>query len=665
MTSEVLLEFSEVAFMLRVKEWDENGVARWKTFRRQKREWVKFAAAIREGEDNSKRNPIAKIRSDCEEKQPVIYRISGKGIDSDPYGVFIINQKTGEINITKIVDREANPVFIINCFAINPTTQQSVETALQLRVRVMDINDNPPIFTQAVFSGAISESSMDNTLVMKITATDADEPNNLNSKIAYKIESQTPGGPSKFILNTITGELHCANMLDREEHSSYSLVVKATDRNGGPDGISSECICNVEVEDVNDNFPTFSQSSYSLQISENTLSHELIRIQIIDLDQMHTDNWKADCYFISGNENNNFAIEVDSMTNEAVLMVIKELDYEHSSNIQLSIGVRNVAPFHYSVANQYQATGTPFSVEVINIREGPAFAPSTITITAPEGDMITYQAGTFQAIDQDTGRPATNVRYQMGQDPAAWFNIDSRTAVITFKKPIDRESIYVYKGSYSAEVIAISTESPFTTATGTIVLQIEDVNDNCPTITSEVRKVCMSSPTVTITATDLDDYPNGQPFKYTIIAQPPESSWTIKVVNDTSAQLSTVKMDFVIHEVYVNVMDNRGRSLVVLVVVPVVEQVVVVERVVLVVEQVVLVERVVLEVVQWVALLMEQEVVVVVEQGALAGDKGVQLEEQEEQVVEREALAGDKGVQLEEQREPVEQVVVEIMVLVV
>lgn len=51
---------------------------------------------------------------------------------------------------------------------------------------------------------------------MKIIATDADEPNNLNSKIAYKIENQTPGGPQKFILNTETGELYIATMLDRE-----------------------------------------------------------------------------------------------------------------------------------------------------------------------------------------------------------------------------------------------------------------------------------------------------------------------------------------------------------------------------------------------------------------------------------------------------------------
>lgn len=51
---------------------------------------------------------------------------------------------------------------------------------------------------------------------MKIIATDADEPNHLNSKIAFKIESQEPSGAPMFIMNKYTGELHLANYLDRE-----------------------------------------------------------------------------------------------------------------------------------------------------------------------------------------------------------------------------------------------------------------------------------------------------------------------------------------------------------------------------------------------------------------------------------------------------------------
>ncbi|KFP63166.1 Desmoglein-1-alpha, partial [Cariama cristata] len=468
---QVLLDFS-TGFHVEVKEWDENGMARWKTFRRQKREWIKFAAACREGEDNSKRNPIAKIRSDCEENHPVTYSISGVGIDRAPYGIFVVNPRTGEINITSIVDREVTPVFVIRCFAKHSVTGVDLEPPLELRVRVLDINDNPPVFSQTVFTGSVEESSMDNTLVMKIIASDADEPNHLNSKIAFKIESQEPSGPPMFIMNKYTGELHLANYLDREQHSSYTLVVKASDRDGAADGISALCSCNIRVIDVNDNFPTLAQSSFSASISENSLSSELLRIQALDADEEFTDNWLAEFFFISGNEDNSFEIITDRATNQGILRVIKELNYEHLRSHSLIIGVRNVAAFHHSVANYFQINETPITVEVINVVEGPRFHPSSFVFPISESTRANYVVGTYTAMDEDTGAIASNVVYSIGRDPAAWFRINQNTGEITLNKAINRESIYFINGQYSAEVLAITRGVPQYTATGTIVLSI-------------------------------------------------------------------------------------------------------------------------------------------------------------------------------------------------
>ncbi|KFR06290.1 Desmoglein-1, partial [Nipponia nippon] len=452
---QVLLDFS-TGFHVEVKEWDENGMARWKTFRRQKREWIKFAAACREGEDNSKRNPIAKIRSDCEENNPITYSISGVGIDRAPYGIFVVNPRTGEINITSIVDREVTPVFVIRCFAKHSVTGVDLEPPLELRVRVLDINDNPPIFAQTVFTGSIEESSMDNTLVMKIIASDADEPNHLNSKIAFKIESQEPSGPPMFIMNKYTGELHLANYLDREQHSSYTLVVKASDRDGAADGISSLCSCNVKVIDVNDNFPTLAQSSFSASISENSLSSELLRIQALDADEEFTDNWLAEFFFISGNEDNCFEIVTDRATNQGILRVIKELNYEQLQTHSVIIGVRNVAPFHHSVAHDFQMSGTPLIIEVKNVIEPPRFHPSSVVFSVSESARVNYVVGTYTAIDEDTGAIASNVVYSIGRDPAAWFRINQNTGEITLNKVIDWESNYVLNGQYRAEVLAIT-----------------------------------------------------------------------------------------------------------------------------------------------------------------------------------------------------------------
>lgn len=52
---------------------------------------------------------------------------------------------------------------------------------------------------------------------MVLNATDADEPNHLNSKIAFKIVSQEPAGTPMFLLSRHTGEVRTlTNSLDRE-----------------------------------------------------------------------------------------------------------------------------------------------------------------------------------------------------------------------------------------------------------------------------------------------------------------------------------------------------------------------------------------------------------------------------------------------------------------
>jgi hypothetical protein len=67
---------------------------------------------------------------------------------------------------------------------------------------------------------------MPDTLVMKITATDADEPNTMNSKISYRIVSQEPANPPVFYLNKDTGEIYTTSItLDREVKSCFMLPI--------------------------------------------------------------------------------------------------------------------------------------------------------------------------------------------------------------------------------------------------------------------------------------------------------------------------------------------------------------------------------------------------------------------------------------------------------
>ena len=82
--------------------------------------------------------------------------------------------------------------------------------------------------------------------------------------------------------------------------------------------------------------------------------------------------------------------------------------------MKLGIAVKNKAEFHKSVISQYQVQSTPLIIQVINVREGIAFRPSSKTFTVRKGissrRLINYVLGTYQAIDEDTGEVASFVR---------------------------------------------------------------------------------------------------------------------------------------------------------------------------------------------------------------------------------------------------------------
>ncbi|XP_028379354.1 desmoglein-1-like [Phyllostomus discolor] len=460
-------------FQIQVRDYNtKNGTIKWNTIRRQKREWIKFAAACREGEDNSKRNPIAKIHSDCAANQQVTYHISGVGIDQPPYGIFVVNQKTGEINITSIVDREVTPFFIIYCRAVN-AQGQDLERVLELRVRILDINDNPPVFSMSTFLGQIEENSNANTLVMRLNATDADEPNNLNSKIAFKIISQEPSDSPMFIINRNTGEIRTMNsFLDREQYGQYSLAVRGSDRDGGADGMSAECECSIKILDVNDNIPYMKLPSESIEIDENALYSELLQIRVIDLDEEFSANWMAVIFFISGNEGNWFDIEMNERTNVGILKVIKPLDYEAVKNLQLSIGVRNKAEFHHSIMSQYKLTATVVSVKVNNVIEGPVFRPGSKTFAVNSKMGQNHKLGDFVATDLDTLGPSTTVRYVMGNNPADLLAVDSKTGIITLRNKVTWDQYNMLNGKYEGTVLSID-DGLQRTCTGTVFINLE------------------------------------------------------------------------------------------------------------------------------------------------------------------------------------------------
>ncbi|ELW64618.1 Desmoglein-2 [Tupaia chinensis] len=509
---------------------------------RQKRAWITAPVALREGEDLSKKNPIAKIHSDIAEEKgfKITYKYTGKGITEPPFGVFVFNKDTGELNVTSILDREETPFFLLIGYALDERGN-NLEKPLELRIKVLDINDNEPVFTQDVFVGSIEELSAAHTLVMKINATDADEPNTMNSKISYRIVSQEPAYPPVFYLNKDTGEIYTTSItLDREEHSSYSLIVEARDGNGQiTDKPVKQAQVQIRVLDVNDNIPRVEDEMYEGMVEENQVNVEVMRIKVFDADEIGSDNWLANFTFASGNEGGYFHIETDAQTNEGIVTLIKEVDYEEMKNLDFSIIVTNKAAFHKSVRNKYKPTSIPIKVKVKNVKEGIHFKSSTVSVHVSESMDRSSQSqviGKFQAFDEDTGQVA-RVKYAKLEDIDNWVTVDSVTSEIRLAKTPDFESRYVQNGTYTVKILAISEEYPRKTITGTVLITVQDINDNCPTLVDPVQNICDDVQYVNVTAKDPDGPQNSGPFSFSIIDKPPGMAEEWKIVHQESTSV--------------------------------------------------------------------------------------------------------------------------------
>ncbi|XP_041791132.1 desmoglein-1-like [Chelmon rostratus] len=553
-----------IVLLLHLSTMWGSGAANVPQLRRQKRDWLIPTQKLKENVDYSERGYVARIRSDKNGGKNLFYSLQGQGASQPPVNLFVVDENTGLVYVRGKLDREKKETYIVRGWVRFPNGTVA-EEGIDLRFDVDDENDNPPVFAR-VPPAAVKESSPPGTLVAVVTATDADKANCSHSKIAYSILKQEPSdGRDLFYINRYNGSIYVKeNTLDREKQSLYNLTIKGTDMGGAPGGNTGTGTILIKVADINDNKPVLEKDEYSGSIMENTAKKEVMRFKALDADEEKTDNWLAVFHIVSGNENGTFSIKTDPKTNEGVLMLEKPVDFEENPDINLGVVVSNVAPYPWGDdGDGGWSSGTggtaknpgnkkkpikgkvyPVSITVENEPEGITFKPSTKPVAVsedPKKNTLMKVIAVFAASDADSGKPAENVRYAKGYDPDNWLLIDPETAEIKLQKYPDRESPFLVNGTYYAKILSMTHDLPVKMVTGTIALQVGDVNDNCPSLTSNMKAVCSDTQIINVTAVDVDGDPNAAPFNFSIVTEKSQGEWRLEPLNDTSVSLRALK----------------------------------------------------------------------------------------------------------------------------
>lgn len=172
------------------------------------------------------------------------YVLTNESVD----GVFVCDSATGSISLTGELDRETVAEYRLTVVALDRGTPQMTSIA-EVVVTVTDENDNAPVFMQSTYSGAVNEDALPGTIILTVTATDADiAPNNA---VTYHIAGGDVLG--QFGIRR-SGEIYVNKLLDREEVAHYRLTVLATDGTH-----VSTVTVNINILDANDNSPVCEQ----------------------------------------------------------------------------------------------------------------------------------------------------------------------------------------------------------------------------------------------------------------------------------------------------------------------------------------------------------------------------------------------------------------------
>ncbi|XP_071314680.1 protocadherin beta-11-like [Trachinotus anak] len=152
-----------------------------------------------------------------------------------------------------VLDRESVSDYNITVVATD-AGMPPLSTKRTFHLKVSDVNDNSPVFSQGVYNAFIAENNSPGVSLLTVMAKDPDE--NQNARISYILEDTNIGGSpvSEYVsVNAESGVIHAVRSFDYEQIKQLVFVIKAQD--GGSPPLSGNVTVKVLIQDQNDNPP--------------------------------------------------------------------------------------------------------------------------------------------------------------------------------------------------------------------------------------------------------------------------------------------------------------------------------------------------------------------------------------------------------------------------
>ncbi|XP_067374431.1 protocadherin beta-11-like [Channa argus] len=378
--------------------------------------------------------------------------------------------KYAEMVLQKQLDREVVPHLSLKLIAVDGGDPQRSGT-VNIDIRVLDVNDNAPVFNQSVFKATVVENAAQGTNIVTINATDADSGS--NGYITYSISNVKSNIAELLSIDKHSGVLSVSGPIDFERDKKYELRVDAKDQGGLTD--SSKVI--VEVTDVNDNAPFIGVMSFTSPLSEDSPPGTIIGIiNVKDLDS--GDNGQVTCKI---EQNAPFNIK-STLRNYYTLVTDTLLDRESVSEYNITVVATDAGIPSLS-------TKRSFHLQISDVNDNaPVFSQRGYTAFISENNSPGVSVLKISAEDPDENQNA-RISYILadsiidGYPVSHCVSVNAETGVIQAVRPFDYEQIKQLVFIVKAQ----DGGSPPLTSNVTVKIQVQDQNDNPPQVLYPVQ----------------------------------------------------------------------------------------------------------------------------------------------------------------------------------
>ncbi|KAG8592446.1 hypothetical protein GDO81_000503 [Engystomops pustulosus] len=422
--------------------------------------------------------------------------------DGNPGMKFSIDKYSGIVTLIGVLDYEETSQYHLRIQASDSLHLAEAE----LLIIILDVNDNPPLFTKDFYKASVPELTAPDTYIITVSATDRDSE--MYGPVSYRLISPLKG----FHINPITGSVHTDMLIGVKEKSTViPILVEAKDSGIPP--LSSTTILELQIHDVNNHAPSFSEEVYHIDVSEDAVVGEpLLTFTAIDADWTH-ENAYIDFSIISGNFYNLFNVQTIGILSQPPFVVVgklilnENLDYETETTHMLLLQASDRG------FSSLSSTVTVF-ITVLDVNDNPPiFHNLEYHISLREHHPINMEVTRISALDNDSGDNA-DIEYSIvsGNDGGI-FTIDSQNGTMVLAKPLDYENVM----SFALVLKATNTwgTKKNNVALAQLYVTVLDDNDFPPQFLfnslscSLYENVPPFSPVCTANAIDLDSGPFG------------------------------------------------------------------------------------------------------------------------------------------------------------